>query len=199
VVVIVWEAKIHHPLEVLEQTEAAFLAGLKRVIATAPDQFHLDLDLLHVFSERHPVCFNSGHEILLAQLPKLVNTVYHLFMKLRNWPALIERLPEGLTTHQIARRFRVPYLTAWRAARRFGYPAVDGRRMGQRHRRKLKPELVDWRKSNVEIARELLVSRQLVSFVRHRQGVAVSVSTRRRNFHNGKRSNYINHTHKHTK
>ena len=120
-------------------------------------------------------------------------------MKRKNWPALFSKLSPGLTFGELARRFHVPYLTALRAAHKFGYAAKDGRHLAQRHRRKLNPELVDWRKSNIQIARELLVSRQLVSVVRHRDGIALSSSTRRRNFHNGKRSNHINHTHKHTK
>ena len=119
-------------------------------------------------------------------------------MRKRNWPALFKKLPSGLTFTQVSRRLRVNYLQALRAAHKFGYAATDARHLAQRHRRKLNPELVDWRKSNIQIARELLVSRQLVSMVRHRDGIALSSSTRRRNFHNGKRKN-INHTHKNTK
>jgi hypothetical protein len=111
----------------------------------------------------------------------------------RDWPTLFDQIPRSLTIKQLAARFDVSYLTALRAAHKYGYPAVDGRHAAQRHRRKLNPEMVNWNKSNIAIARELLVSRQLVSWVRHHRDVAVSTSTRRRNFHNGKRSNHINH------
>lgn len=117
----------------------------------------------------------------------------------RDLSKLLARLPSGLTFTQVSRRLRVNYLQAFRAAHKYGYQATDARHLAQRHRRKLNPELVDWRKPNIQIARELLVSRQLVSMVRHRDGIALSSSTRRRNFHNGKRSNTINHPNKHTK
>ena len=115
----------------------------------------------------------------------------------RNRPALFSKLPSGLTYTKLARRFRVPYLTALRAAHKFGYAAADGRHSGQMHRRLFDPETVDWNKSNIQIARELLVSRERVRQVRNK--IEMSASTRRRNFHNGKRNNNINQKHKHTK
>ena len=115
----------------------------------------------------------------------------------RDFSKLLVRLPSGLTFTQVSRRLRVNYLQAFRAAHKFGYAATDGRHLAQRHRRLFDPEKVDWKKSNIQIARELLVSRERVRQVRNK--VEMSASTRRRNFHNGKRSNHINHPNKHTK
>jgi hypothetical protein len=36
--------------------------------------------------------------------------------------------------------------------------------------RKVNPDKIDWRKSNIQIARELLVSRERIRFVRKRAG-----------------------------
>lgn len=87
--------------------------------------------------------------------------------KYRNWPALIKQLPPGLTYYQAARRLKVPYTVIRYAIHRYRYRAVDGRSFGQRVRRILDPDKTDWRKSDLQIARELLISKQRVNRVRH--------------------------------
>lgn len=85
----------------------------------------------------------------------------------RHWPKLIAKLPPGLSFGQAARKLRAPYTVVRYAIHRYGYPAVDGRSFGQRVRRILDPDKTDWRKSDLQIARELLISKQRVNRVRH--------------------------------
>ena len=108
----------------------------------------------------------------------------------KDWPSLFKRIPPGLTFAQVAKRLRTPYANTLRQIHLHGYPAVDGRTHSQDFRRVLDPDKVDWRKSDLTIARELLISRQRVHKVR--QGLELSASTRRRHFLNGKRINTKN-------
>lgn len=82
-----------------------------------------------------------------------------------NWKPLIKSLPRGLSFTEVARRLRQPYQSTRYAIRRYGYRAVDGRKF-QNRMRKLIPEKVDWKKRNVDIARELGVSRERVRVLR---------------------------------
>ena len=86
------------------------------------------------------------------------------------WKSLIDSLPDGLTFSEAAKRLGLPYQATRQAIIRYRYPAVDGRRYGQRRVRRMVPESIDWRKSNIQIARELLVSRERVRIVRKALG-----------------------------
>lgn len=85
----------------------------------------------------------------------------------RDWSKLLGELPPGLTFSQVAKRLKAPYGSTRIAIHCYRYPASDGRAHGQRLRRILDPEKVDWSKSDIEIARELLISKQRVNLVRH--------------------------------
>lgn len=94
-------------------------------------------------------------------------------LKVRMKPSLetlIEALPPGLTFQEAALRLGVDYQACRRAIQKYGYRASDGRRYCQNSTRKLVPEKIDWRKSNIQIARELLISRERVRVVRSKIG-----------------------------
>jgi hypothetical protein len=90
--------------------------------------------------------------------------------KKSNWKALIKSLPPGLTFSQAAKRLRRDYQCTRQAIFNYGYRAVDGRHFTNMKTRKVNPDKIDWRKSNIQIARELLVSRERIRFVRKRDG-----------------------------
>lgn len=81
-------------------------------------------------------------------------------------------LPRGLTFAEAARRLGLDYRKALYVIHKHGYPAVDGRHFGQRSHRRLDPSRVDWKQSNIQIARRFRVSRERVRFLRERLGKA---------------------------
>lgn len=85
-----------------------------------------------------------------------------------SWKSLISSLPKGLSFTEAATRLGMDYQSVRAAIKRHGYKAVDGRRFSQNHNRKFWFEGVNWKMSNVEIAREHGVSRELVRRVRNR-------------------------------
>lgn len=85
-----------------------------------------------------------------------------------SWKSLISSLPRGLSYSEAATRLGRDYQAVRQAIIRHGYRAVDGRKFSQNGRRKFQYEGVDWRRSNVAIAREHGVSRELVRRVRDR-------------------------------
>ena len=90
--------------------------------------------------------------------------------KKRNWKDLIKSLPPGLTFSQAAKRLRRDYQCTRQAIFKYLYRALDGRHSAQLKTRKVNPDKIDWRKTNVQIARELLVSRERIRFVRQQAG-----------------------------
>lgn len=84
----------------------------------------------------------------------------------RNWSDLIACLPPGLTFSEAAARLGTDYQATRNAIKRYGYKAADGRKFSQNGRRKLVPENVNWKLSNIEIARRLKISRERVRFMR---------------------------------
>ena len=88
----------------------------------------------------------------------------------RNWEQAIASLVASLTFQEVAKRLGVNYQVARRIINEYGYKAVDGRKFGQVENRKLEPDKVDWRMSNVDIARQFGVSRERVRFVRNYLG-----------------------------
>lgn len=93
-------------------------------------------------------------------------------MKKFNWKDLIKSLPLGLTFSQAAKRLRRDYQCTRQALFKYRYRALDGRHTAQLKTRKVNPDKIDWRKSNIQIARELLVSRERIRFVRKHAGKA---------------------------
>ena len=83
-----------------------------------------------------------------------------------NWRATIESLPPGLTFSEAALRLARPYYSVRAAIHKYGYQAVDGRGTGQDSHRKIRVEDADWTKSNIEIARKFLVSKERVRVIR---------------------------------
>lgn len=83
---------------------------------------------------------------------------------------LSSRIPPGLTYIEASRRLGLPYQTARLALKRERYRAVDGRQYSQRGERKIRTEDVDWKQSNIEIARQCGVSRERVRFLREKLG-----------------------------
>jgi hypothetical protein len=87
-----------------------------------------------------------------------------------NWRTLIRSLPKGLTFREAASRLGQNYNSTRLAIHRYKYRAVDGRRFSQIVKRKIKVEAIDWRRSNIEIARELRCSRERVRQLRSSLG-----------------------------
>lgn len=83
-----------------------------------------------------------------------------------NWRALIKSLPPGLTFKEAAVRLGRPYNNTRLALHKYRYKAADGRAFSQRGQRKVRLEDIDWRQSNVEIARTFGASRELVRQLR---------------------------------
>jgi hypothetical protein len=87
-----------------------------------------------------------------------------------NWKRELKKLPRGLTFTEVATRLGSSHSTAFYAIKRCGYRASDGRIFAQRSRRRLDPDKVDWKLSNIQIARSLGISKQRVSLVRKKLG-----------------------------
>lgn len=85
--------------------------------------------------------------------------------------SLVEKLPPNLTAWQAAAMLRQPYARMRSLLLKHGYAAVDGRRI----RWKLGPPKwrvpwgkINWRLSNIQIARKHRVSREIVRRMRNR-------------------------------
>jgi hypothetical protein len=85
----------------------------------------------------------------------------------RQWSEKLASIEPGLKLGELAARLGEPYATVQRWASFFGYAIRDGRT--ERAARVNWAE-ADWGKTNVEIARELGVSRERVRQVRERSG-----------------------------
>ena len=85
------------------------------------------------------------------------------------WAKIIATLPPGLSAKEVSLKLGCSHNAAAMALRRLGYCAADGRCAGQRARRKLDPEQVDWTQGNAAIARQWDVSRQCVHQARSRR------------------------------
>jgi len=93
-------------------------------------------------------------------------------MKQSEWQSLFDSLPPHLTLKEVARRFKQTYRLTATWARKCGYEAKSGHKLlwtAQRRRQfqRVPWQNIDWRLSNVQIARELGVSREIV---RRRRG-----------------------------
>jgi len=86
----------------------------------------------------------------------------------QRWFESLSALEPGLRLNEIAARVGEPYATVQRWASFFGYEIRDGR--GDRPAR-VAWNQVNWRKSNVIIARELGVTRERVRQVRAEKGI----------------------------
>ena len=108
--------------------------------------------------------------------------------KNRSWPQLIRSLPKGLTFKEVSERLGAPYSVCRYAIHAYNYKARDGRSDCQLAKRKVVPEQIDWRLSNAEIARRLLVSRQRIHVVRRGLGILFVSGSKmgRKNLRNGK-------------
>lgn len=91
-------------------------------------------------------------------------------MNQTHWKQLIESLPPGLSFSEASIRLCLDYQAVRNAIRRYEYKAIDGRRISQNNNRKCWYDDVDWKKSNIVIAREHGVSRELVRRIRKRLG-----------------------------
>ena len=100
-----------------------------------------------------------------------------------NWKKLIRSLPKGLTFTEAAARLGQDYNATRLAIHKYGYAAVDGRRYSQMPRRKIRVEDIDWSKSNIQIARELLASRERVRQLRKSNGKRFVESRGRKSTH----------------
>ena len=89
-----------------------------------------------------------------------------------NWKKVLASIPAGLSYSEVAARLGTDYSTTRVAIKQHRYKVADGRRFAQNATRILVPEDIDWRKPNIQIARELLISKQRVSFVRKQLGKA---------------------------
>jgi hypothetical protein len=87
-------------------------------------------------------------------------------MKRLDLAALLKRLHPGMTISEVAKHLGSPYQITRRLVLRHGYHRLDGRRFAQQFRRLLDPNSADWKKSNLQLARQFLVSKQRVSIVR---------------------------------
>lgn len=87
----------------------------------------------------------------------------------QRWAQRLASVEPGLRLTDLAARLKQPYATVQRWAAFFGYPILDARR--DRSAR-VNWGRVDWRKSNVQLARELGVSRERVRQVRRTAGIA---------------------------
>ncbi|HEY2585200.1 MAG TPA: hypothetical protein VGI81_05500 [Tepidisphaeraceae bacterium] len=87
----------------------------------------------------------------------------------RRWAEMLDSVEPGLKLAELVGRLKQPYATVQRWAAFFGYPIRDGRR--ERPAR-VDWRRIDWRKTNVQIARELGVSRERVRQVRRTSGIA---------------------------
>lgn len=86
------------------------------------------------------------------------------------WKSLIASLPPGLSFSEAAVRLCMDYQAVRNAIRRYGYKAVDGRRFSPNKNIQFWYKDVNWQKSNVVIAREHGVSREMVRRIRKRLG-----------------------------
>lgn len=91
-------------------------------------------------------------------------------MSTTDWKRMLRALPKGLTFTEAAQRLGTDYQQTRLAIQRHNYSATDGRRYSQNRIRRLAPEQVDWKMSNIDIAREFGVSRERVRVLRDRLG-----------------------------
>jgi hypothetical protein len=92
-------------------------------------------------------------------------------MKRNCWKELIESLPTGLTQPQAANRLRraVGAVRYW--IKQLGYKHADGRCIAwtearKQARRKVSHSLIDWKQTNVAIAKQHGLSRERVRQIR---------------------------------
>lgn len=83
-----------------------------------------------------------------------------------NWKARIARLPRRLSYAQAAKRIGKPYQTVRKQLIAHRYQTINGHRTAKWRTRKINVSAIDWRRSNVEIARDLLCSRERIRKIR---------------------------------
>lgn len=95
------------------------------------------------------------------------------------WEEAIGDLPKGLTATQAAHRLKKPYALTWRWLNHFGYDSPDTRGKHVRSKgwikkhRRLDPAKANWKRRDVDLAKQFGVSRERVRQVRNREGKRV--------------------------
>lgn len=98
----------------------------------------------------------------------------------QRWGEMLASVEPGLRLAELAGRLKQPYATVQRWAAFFGYPILDGRR---ERAARVDWRRIDWRKTNIQIARELGVSRERVRQVRRTAGIAPVQTPAQRFYH----------------
>lgn len=93
-------------------------------------------------------------------------------MKQKDWKKLISTLPKGLTARDAARTLGKKYSTVLMWLNKLGYKYRDGRADAwplQRRlsKTKINPKKINWSLPNIEIARNLGVSRERIRQLRN--------------------------------
>ena len=88
-------------------------------------------------------------------------------MNATNYKRLLSQLPKRLTAKEVSQRLGIDYSKTLRLIKTHRYQATDGRSCAHSARRKIRPEEIDWKMSNAEIARLFSVSRERVRVLRN--------------------------------
>lgn len=96
-------------------------------------------------------------------------------MKQKEWKKRIAALPKGLTLFAAAQHLGAKYSAVRGWLNKFGYKYTDGRSQAWPAKRrrsvsKIRPEKIDWRMSNVEIAAKFGASRERIRQLRNKNG-----------------------------
>lgn len=96
-------------------------------------------------------------------------------MNQKEWKSRIQALPKGLTVFAAAKHLGLKYSAVRFWLQKFGYKYADGRSQAWPDKRrrsvtKIRPEKINWKLSNIEIAKKLNVSRERIRQLRNKNG-----------------------------